>query len=54
MPADVVDVIDSYTIRSVVIKVAVEAKGTEVANQFAAEDWGGLATAPVAGAVRAH
>lgn len=45
---------DSHAAWSVVVEVAVEAAGAEVAFEFSAEEGGGLAAAGVAGALGAE
>ena len=54
MSTDVVDEVDAHTAGTVIVEVAVQAKGTEVALELFAEERGGLAAAGVAGAVGTH
>lgn len=54
MAADVTYEVDSYSSRSLVVEVAVEAERTEVAFEFFAEEGSRLAAAGVAGLLAAE
>lgn len=49
MPTHMANEIDSYTSRPFILEIAVQTQWTEMAFEFSAEKWRGLAAAGVAG-----
>lgn len=54
MPAHVADEIDAHAPGPLVVQIAVETQGAEMAVEFSEEQWCGLPAAGVAGALAAE